>query len=146
MKVNKNILPGSYHARQLIKIIYHKFNCGQVVGKGVFPSQYNTTIQLRFYLKNYSFLGINSFVTVDQHKICQLTMYNLTTFHEIKNFPMGARPKFSILDLPIFQKMPKGHRATLIGFAIWRFSRAQFIKKFQIMQKIPVWLLDQQVR
>ena len=35
MKSNKNmLLPGSW----LIKIIYHKFNCGQVVDKSLFPS------------------------------------------------------------------------------------------------------------
>ena len=37
--------------------------------------------------------------------------------------------KSVILNLLHFRKMPKGHGVALIGFAIWRFSRVQFIKK-----------------
>ena len=40
--------------------------------------------------------------------------------------------KSVILNLLHFRKMPKGHGVALIGFAIWRFSRVQFIKKKKI--------------
>ena len=41
-------------------------------------------------LKNSLFYCIGSFIKVEQHKICHPTILNLTIFHDIKIFPMGA--------------------------------------------------------
>ena len=62
---------------------------------------------------------------------------NLTIFDNIKSFPYESPHKKSIiLNLSHFWKMPKGDGVALIGFAIWRFSRAQFIKRNHIRTQL----------